>query len=106
MNVEIPSVPKWRRATAIGAVLLVALPLLSVAMAGAQPPAAQSEFVPISELPPGDQLPAARLLIGAYAFVWVVLLAYVWSIWTRLGSVRREIVRLEHRLPGEESSPR
>ncbi len=60
-----------------------------------QPPAGQSEFVPVSELPPTDQLPAAPLLITAYAFVWVVLLAYVWSIGRRLRRVDAEISRVE-----------
>ena len=33
----------------------------------------QSEFVPVDALPPADQLPAAPLLITAYAFVWVAV---------------------------------
>ncbi len=62
----------------------------------AQPPSeGQTEFVPISELPPEDRLPAAPLLIGAYAFVWVVLVAYLWSIAKRLGKVDAELSRLE-----------
>ena len=36
-----------------------------------QPHAAGNEFVPISQLPPQDQLPAAPLLISAYVFVWL-----------------------------------
>jgi CcmD family protein len=86
--------------------VLLAVPRVVVAAAAQPPPTAQqSEFVPISELPPGDQLPAAPLLVGAYAFVWVVLLAYLWSIRNRAGSVRAEIERLERRL-GEEPARR
>ena len=66
----------------------------TVALA-AQPPAGQSEFVPVSELPPSEQLPAAPLLIGAYAFVWLVLLIYVWSIGRRLQRVDAELSRVE-----------
>ena len=51
----------------------------------------QEEFVPISELPPEDRLPAAPLLIAAYSFVWVVLLVYLWSIWRRLAKLEKEL---------------
>lgn len=55
----------------------------------------QDEFVPISELPPQDQLPSAPLLIAAYAFVWLALGGYVFSVARRLNSVQREIERLD-----------
>ena len=45
----------------------------------------QEEFVPIDQIPPEDQLPAAPLLIAAYAIVWVVVFAYLWSSWYHLG---------------------
>ena len=72
--------------------VLFAAPLLAF-----QPPAGQTEFVPISELPPADQLPAAPLLITAYAFVWVALMVYLWSIWRRLGHVEADMRKLETR---------
>ena len=57
-----------------------------------QPPQpAQEEFVPIDELPPEDQLPAAPLLVAAYAFAWAAVMVYLWSIWRRLGGVEREL---------------
>jgi len=65
----------------------------------------QSEFVPVSQLPPAEQLPAAPLLIVAYAFVWVAVLAYVWSLWRRLGRVEREMQALARRTHGG-SAPR
>jgi CcmD family protein len=58
-------------------------------------PAQQSEFVPVSELPPQDQLPAAPLLITAYGVVWVALFGYVFSVARRLRVVQREVERLE-----------
>jgi CcmD family protein len=58
----------------------------------------QSEFVPMTEIPASEQLPAARLVITAYAFVWVALTAYVWTIWRRLGKVEREISELSNQL--------
>ena len=61
----------------------------------AQPPQQMDEFVPIDELPQQEQIPAANLLIPAYAFVWVAVLVYVVSIARRLNGVQREVERLE-----------
>ena len=58
----------------------------------------QGEFLPMSQVPASEQLPAARLLIAAYAFVWIAMLAYVWTIWQRLGKVEREINELSSQL--------
>ena len=58
----------------------------------------QSEFIPLNELPAAEQLPAAPLLIGAYVFVWAAMLAYVWSLWRRLGKVERDISELSQLL--------
>ena len=83
---------------------LVLLLLLSVSLSFAtvsaqqpeqQPPKQTDEFVPISQLPAQDQLPAAPLLVTAYAFVWVVLFAYVVSVGRRLTRVQHEVERLE-----------
>ena len=63
--------------------------------AQAQPPKQQSEFIPIDQLPPQDQLPAAPLLIGAYVFVLVALSTYLLSVARRLTAVQREVDRLE-----------
>jgi len=62
-----------------------------------QPPAGQSEFVPISELPPTEQLPGGVFVVIAYGFIWVALVAYLWSIWRRLGRVETEMRALERR---------
>jgi CcmD family protein len=76
--------------------------LFMVGMAGmnalvlAQP--GQTEFVPMTEVPASEQLPAARLLIAAYAFVWVAMMAYLWSIWRRLGKVEREMSELSRQI--------
>jgi CcmD family protein len=79
---------------------LVASLLLVIALAPATaaqqpPPEPQDEFVPVSELPPQDQLPSAPLLIAAYAFVWLALGGYVLSVARRLTGVQREIERLD-----------
>jgi CcmD family protein len=45
-----------------------------------------------------EQLPAAPLVIGAYAFIWVALLVYVFLLWRRLGGVDRELAALRRSL--------
>lgn len=82
---------------------LVFMLFLAVArVAAMQPPggAATDGFVPLDSLPPGEQLPAAPLLITAYAFVWVLLMAYLWSIAKRLRKVESEMETLRRRTPG------
>lgn len=73
--------------------------LLTAAPAFAQPPSpGQDGFVPASELPPGQQLPAAPFLVGAYAFFLVLMMFYLWTIWRRINRVEREIQDLDRRI--------
>ena len=65
------------------------------AQAPAPQPQQQNEFIPLDQLPPQEQLPAPRLLIGAYSFVVAALFVYIMSVSRRLGAVRREVERLE-----------
>jgi len=62
-----------------------------------QAPAAQDGFVPISEVPPSERLPAAPFVIGAYAFFLVLMVVYIWSISRRLNHVQHEMKVLEQR---------
>ena len=57
----------------------------------------QDEFVPLESVPPEDQLPAAPLLIAAYALLWVGVLGYLWSIWRRLMTMEQELSNLASR---------
>lgn len=75
---------------------LTAMPLLAQAPAGQASPS-QDGFVPVTELPASQQLPAAPYLVGAYAFIWLAVMFYLWSIWRRLGKVEREMRTLEGR---------
>jgi CcmD family protein len=77
---------------AMSSLLLLAAPVLAQ-----QAPPGQEGFVPISQLPPEQQLPAAPFLIAAYAFIWVALMVYLWSIWRRIGKVEKEMRALEQR---------
>ena len=79
--------------------------LPAAALAAFQPAGGQSEFVPVNTLPPGDQLPAAPLLVAAYAFVWIATMLYVWTVWRRLGKVEREMRALEQRQTRRNMTP-
>ena len=74
---------------------VIAVWMMSGLMLAAQQPTRQDEFVPIDQLPPQEQLAAAPLLIGAYAFVLIVLFLYVYSVARRLTNVQRELERLD-----------
>ena len=77
-------------------VLLTLALLLGPALADAQQPS-PDEFVPISEIPPEEQIPAINLVAAAYGFVWVAVLGYVWSLGSRLEKAEDEIARLEQK---------
>jgi hypothetical protein len=59
-----------------------------------KPTEQQEQFTPISELPPEEQLAAAPLLVGAYAFVLAVLFGYLVTVSRRLSAIERDINRL------------
>jgi CcmD family protein len=63
--------------------------------AGAQQPKQQEQFLPVDQLPPTESMPAAPLLITAYAFVMIVLFVYVFSVARRLSTVQQELKRLD-----------
>ena len=71
--------------------------LLGPAIAKAEQPQPPKDFVAVDETQPGEQIPALPLIAGAYGFVWVVLLGYVWSIGRRLQKVEGELTELESR---------
>jgi CcmD family protein len=83
-----------KRATVLILILLVVTPVLAQ-QPQPEPPKQTEEFVPISQLPPQDQLPAAPLLVTAYSFVWLALFGYLVSVAQRLSKVQREVERLE-----------
>jgi CcmD family protein len=77
--------------------LLMLAALAAPARLAAQTPPQeqQDEFKPLSELPPQDQLPAAPLLVSAYAVVLLAFFLYVLSVARRLTTVQKEVDRLE-----------
>jgi CcmD family protein len=89
---------RWR--AALLWVLLVAGPVALAPVSAQEPPKrpAQDEFVPLNELPPQEQLPAAPLLIAAYSVAWIVVAGYLFSIWRRLGRVEQELAEVSRRV--------
>ena len=71
--------------------------LFATASALAQSPAGQDGFVPASSLPPGQEIPAAPLLIGSYATFLLLMMFYLWTIWRRIGRVEKELQDLQRR---------
>jgi CcmD family protein len=89
-------------AITLAAVLLAPAGAAGLASESGQPQPPQEEFVPIDQVPPEDQLPAAPLLITAYAIVWLVVFGYLWSIWRRLSAVERDLGELSRRAGSDE----
>src|SRR5512146_480455 len=99
--------PLAARGLAMKRILIVCISVLilgsigATALAAEQQPAQtqgqQGDFVPMKNLPQQEQLPAAPLVTGAYAFVWVVLVLYVWSLSRRVKKVQSELTDLRQR---------
>ena len=88
------AIPRLKAGATCAALWLLVLSGPSVAFAQPQPP---KDFVPVDESQPGEQIPALPLIAGAYGFIWVVLLGYVWSVGRRLQKVEGELAELESR---------
>lgn len=80
-------------------ILTATLALTIPALAAAQPTPSPDEFVPISEVPPSEQIPAITLVASAYGLVWLALFGYVWSLGRRLQQAETDIARLERKAP-------
>ena len=95
---------RWRRA-ALVLLLIAGLGGLAGQTVDAAQPAEQSVpdgFVPMDDVPPEEQLPAAPLLAAAYIVVWVLAIGYLWTIWRRLGMVERELADVTRRIGEKE----
>ena len=86
----------------IGISLLAVVTVLfgaAVAFA-AQPQPAQDGFVPVTGVPATEQIPAAPLVVGAYAFFLLLMVFYLWTIWRRIGKVEEDMRALQRRQGG------
>jgi CcmD family protein len=52
---------------------------------------AQDGFVPASSLPQTPTVSAPPLVLAAYAIVWLLVVAFVWSLWRRMGTLEKEL---------------
>ena len=99
-----PAASPWgvRRGLALAIGLAVGVAAGMAVLDAAQPPttAAQDGFVPMGDIPPEDQMPAAPLVAGAYAVVWAIAVGYLWTIWQRLGTVETELAEVARRIGG------
>lgn len=77
--------------------LILILTLAVPAVSAAQPTPSPDEFVPMSEVPPEEQIPAINLVAAAYGLVWLALFGYVWSLGRRLQQAETDIARLEQK---------
>ena len=57
-------------------------------------------FVPVTGAPAGEQIPAAPLVIGSYAFFLLIMVFYIWTIWRRIVKVEADMRSLERRQSG------
>ena len=78
-------------------VVLICAWLAVTAVAIQAQPQPPKDFVPVDESQPGEQIPALPLIAGAYGFIWIALLGYVWSVGRRLQKVEGELAELERR---------
>lgn len=88
------------RLLVLAAFAMIVLGAAPARMSAQQPATPQQEgFVPVEQAgQPQEQLPAAPLVMGAYAVAWIAILIYLWSIWQRLGRVEREIADVTRRV--------
>jgi CcmD family protein len=77
--------------------LAAAAPQALSAATLAEQPQPPKDFVPVDEVPQGEQIPAMPLLGAAYGFIWIGVFGYVWSLGRRLQRVETEIAQLEAR---------
>ena len=95
-----------QRMTLVVFLLVSCVALFSAGSSYAAQPteAAQDGFVPMGDIPPEDQLPAAPLLVTAYAVVWALAFGYLWSIWRRLGAVEAELADVSRKVAERDHS--
>ena len=65
-----------------------------------------ADFVPVDPAAEAaEQLPAAPMVMAAYALVWLVLIAYVWSLRRRQARVELEMAALRARVTAATGTP-
>ncbi|CAN5354394.1 hypothetical protein BH23ACI1_BH23ACI1_19700 [soil metagenome] len=85
------------------AIAMIVMLVLSVGPASAQQPQPdQDGYVAVTDIDLAqEQLPAAPLVMAAYAIAWLAVFGYLWSIWQRLTRVERELAEVSRRIQPE-----
>ena len=83
-------------------VVVLCMMMAASAVRAAQPqqPPANEGFVQANDLPPGEQLAAAPMVVAAYSIFFVLVFGYVWLIARRLNAVEKDMRLLEQRQLG------
>ena len=90
---------RYLAAIVLTSIVLTAVPAHGQPQQPPPKPAAQDEFVPVTApMNAQDTIPAPALVGTAYAFIWIVLFAYLWSLRSRLASVEKEMAAIDRRL--------
>ena len=63
-------------------------------------PAGENEFVAADSVAK-HELPTGPLVYGAYSFVWLALLVYVFLLWRRIARVEGELAEVNRKLKGK-----
>jgi len=88
------------RQLAVAILCVMALSATAATVRAQQPPAGATDgFVPVENLGNQEKIPAAPLVMGAYAIAWILVFGYLWSIWQRLNRVERELAEVSRRVP-------
>ena len=67
----------------------------TVALAFAQ---GADQFQNVSQLPPTETIAASPLVLTAYAFVWLAVAGYVWTVGRRAGRIEQELADIRQKL--------
>jgi CcmD family protein len=90
------------RGVIAGLAMLVMLVAATGTALTQQPPPDQDGYVAVTDADRvQEQLPAAPLVMAAYAIAWVAVFVYLWFIWQRLGRVERELADVSRRIQPE-----
>jgi hypothetical protein len=76
----------------------LSVPAFAQAPAPQTTPAAMVGFERMSAAAPREELPATPLVFYAYAFVWLALIVYVFTIWHRMTRVEQDLAAVKRRL--------
>ena len=90
----------WMIRLVCGALLIATVITIPAAAVQQPPAAATEEYVPVDPNAQAEQLPAAPLVMAAYAVVWLAAIFYIWSLWRRLGRVEQELAQITRRVDG------